>query len=150
VAWPMARRVRTPSGVRCLMTLELLTSDIRWNVPVGAPVVSPIIKNLATEEQQAGNTSDNAFYMLQSGSAYDAFPGLDIGLTRINLPHRGVDLGPWMKEATMTLRTMVSVDSLSFTSAGSSPAGVVEELQAGIGSAAVEIGMPTARSTSSR
>jgi hypothetical protein len=105
------------------MTLELLTSDIRWNVPVGAPVVSPIIKNLATEEQQAGNTSDNAFYMLQSGSAYDAFPGLDIGLTRINLPHRGVDHGPWMNEATMTLRTMVSVDSLSFTSAGSSLAG---------------------------
>ena len=27
------------------------------------------------------------------------------------------------EEATMTLRTMVSVDSLSFTSAGSSPAG---------------------------
>ncbi len=36
-------------------------------------MVSPIIKNLATEEQQAGNTSNNAFYMLQSGSAYDAF-----------------------------------------------------------------------------
>ncbi len=57
-------------------------------------MVSPIIKNLATEEQQAGNTYDNAFYMLQSGSAYDAFLGLDIGLTRINLPHRAVDLGP--------------------------------------------------------
>ena len=42
-------------------------------VTIGAPVVSPIIKNLATEEQQARNTSDNAFYMLQSGSEYDAF-----------------------------------------------------------------------------
>jgi phage terminase large subunit-like protein len=61
----------------------------RGNVPIGAPVLSPIIKTLATEESQAGNTYDNVLFMLQNGVALDAYPGLDVGLTRINLPNGG-------------------------------------------------------------
>ena len=41
----------------------------RGNKPIGAPVTSPIIKTLATEESQAGNTYDNALFMLQNGLA---------------------------------------------------------------------------------
>jgi len=61
----------------------------RGNKPSGAPVTSPIIKTLATEEHQAGNTFDNAYFMLQNGLAMDEFRGLDVGLTRINLPNGG-------------------------------------------------------------
>jgi hypothetical protein len=61
----------------------------RGNTPIGAPVTSPIIKTLATEESQAGNTFDNAYFMLQNGAAMDEFGGLDVGLTRINLPNGG-------------------------------------------------------------
>ena len=62
-----------------------------WNgdTPIGAPVTSPIIRTLATEEGQAGNTYDNCVFMLQNGGAMEAFPGLDVGLTRINLPNGG-------------------------------------------------------------
>jgi hypothetical protein len=45
--------------------------------PVGAPVTSPIVKCLATEENQAGNTYDNALYMLQNGLAGDVYRGVD-------------------------------------------------------------------------
>ncbi len=62
--------------------------DVNGN-PVGRPVVSPLINCFATEEEQAGNTFDNAYYMLANGAAYDDYPGVDIGLTRINLPDGG-------------------------------------------------------------
>jgi hypothetical protein len=61
----------------------------RGETPIGAPVTSPIIKILATEENQAGNTFDGSLYMLQNGLVYDQYPGLDLGLTRINLPNGG-------------------------------------------------------------
>ena len=61
----------------------------RGNRPIGAPVTSPIIKCLATEEGQAGNTYDGIVYMLSEGLVNDAYPGLDVGLTRINLPDGG-------------------------------------------------------------
>ena len=59
------------------------------NTPIGAPVTSPVIRTLATEEGQAGMTYDGCVFMLQNGGAMDAFPGLDVGLTRINLPNGG-------------------------------------------------------------
>jgi hypothetical protein len=61
----------------------------RGKTPIGAPVISAIIKTLATEESQAGNTYDNALFMLQHGAVYDQYPGLDLGLTRIILPDGG-------------------------------------------------------------
>ncbi len=57
--------------------------------PVGVPILSPVIRCFATEEDQAGNTFENAFYMLSEGPAYDEYPGLDPGVTRINLPSGG-------------------------------------------------------------
>jgi phage terminase large subunit-like protein len=56
--------------------------------PVGRPVLSPVVKCYATEETQAGNTFDNAVYMLSEGFAADEYD-LDVGLTRINVPATG-------------------------------------------------------------
>ncbi len=57
--------------------------------PVGRPVTSPVVRCFATEEDQAGNTYDNVRYMLAEGPAYDEYAGLDVGLTRTNLPDGG-------------------------------------------------------------
>jgi hypothetical protein len=61
----------------------------RGNTPIGRPVTAPIIKTLATEETQASHTFDNCVFLLQNGLVYDEYPGLDIGVTRINLPGGG-------------------------------------------------------------
>lgn len=57
--------------------------------PVGMPVRTPIIRCLATEEDQAGNTYDNVFEMLKGPEIAAAFPGIDVGLTRTFLPDGG-------------------------------------------------------------
>lgn len=60
--------------------------------PVGKPLAYVEILNVATEEGQAGNTYDNAYYMLHpdtcSPELLADFGKLDVGLTRINLPNR--------------------------------------------------------------
>lgn len=60
--------------------------------PVGKPLAYVEILNVATEEGQAGNTYDNAYYMLHpdtcSPEVLADFGRLDVGLTRINLPNR--------------------------------------------------------------
>lgn len=56
--------------------------------PVGRPVRSPIIRCLATEEDQAGNTYDNVRVMLSQGPLADEL-AIDVGLTRTNLPGGG-------------------------------------------------------------
>lgn len=62
--------------------------DARGN-PVGRPIISPIVRCFATEEQQAGNTYDNVQYMLAEGKVFDEYPGIDVGLTRTFLPNGG-------------------------------------------------------------
>jgi phage terminase large subunit-like protein len=59
--------------------------------PVGKPVSSPIIRCLATEETQSGMTYDHVHAMLENVAEKhgDAYPGLDIGLTRVFLPGKG-------------------------------------------------------------
>ena len=57
--------------------------------PVPRYPTAPIIRCFATEEDQAGNTFEGVYYMLSEGPAVDEFPGLDVGLTRINLPDGG-------------------------------------------------------------
>ena len=57
--------------------------------PVGHRVRSPLVRVLATEEGQAGNTYQAASLMLQRGRIADEFPGLDVGLTRTFLPGGG-------------------------------------------------------------
>lgn len=57
--------------------------------PVGAPVTSPIVLCVATEEGQADNTYAAVHYMLTEG-AIAGTPGLDVGLTRTFIPGGGV------------------------------------------------------------
>jgi hypothetical protein len=60
--------------------------------PVGAPLPYVEILNVATEEGQAGNTYDNAYYMLHPDTCSPFlladYGRIDVGLTRINLPGR--------------------------------------------------------------
>lgn len=57
---------------------------------VGAPLKYVEILNVATEEGQAGNTYDNAYYMLNpdtcSAVLLEDYGRIDVGLSRINLP----------------------------------------------------------------
>lgn len=57
--------------------------------PVGLPITNPVIRCFATEADQAGNTFDNALFMIENGTVYDEYPGIDSGITRINLPDGG-------------------------------------------------------------
>lgn len=57
--------------------------------PVGAPVRSPMIRALATEEGQAGNTYENVRAMLTRGPIAGEVAGIDVGLTRVFLPGSG-------------------------------------------------------------
>lgn len=56
--------------------------------PVGAPVVYPYVRCMATEEEQSGNTYDNVKYMLEEGEAANIYP-VDTGLTRTYLKGPG-------------------------------------------------------------
>lgn len=56
--------------------------------PVGAPMPTPWIQCAANSEDQVVNTFDPIFAMLSEGPLADT-PGLDIGLTRVNLPTGG-------------------------------------------------------------
>ena len=88
---PKGRAKSELAGMLCCVEALGPVRLAGWSgsTPVGAPVTSPIIKTLATEEGQAGNTFDNCTYMLTNGAAFDEHPGLDVGLTRINLPGGG-------------------------------------------------------------
>lgn len=58
--------------------------------PVGQPVKRPEVLCFATEFGQAGNTYDAVRYICATSSALTAaYPGVDVGLTRIILPQGG-------------------------------------------------------------
>ena len=57
--------------------------------PVGVSVTAPVIRCLATEEGQAGNTYDNVHYNLTEGPLGAGLPRDAAGLTRIFLPGGG-------------------------------------------------------------
>ncbi len=57
--------------------------------PVGQTVVAPVIRCLATEEGQAGNTYDNIYFNLTDGPLGEGLPRDAAGLTRIFLPGGG-------------------------------------------------------------
>jgi phage terminase large subunit-like protein len=57
--------------------------------PVGTTVRSPLVRVLATEESQAGNTYSAAAVMLTRGRIADEVRGIDVGLTRTFLPDGG-------------------------------------------------------------
>jgi phage terminase large subunit-like protein len=63
----------------------------RWDQdgsPVGRRVQTPVVRVVATEENQAGNIYDNIYFNLTEGPLAGT-PGLDAGLTRVNLPDGG-------------------------------------------------------------
>ena len=57
--------------------------------PLGKLVTAPVIRCLATEEGQAGNTYDNVHYNLTEGPLANGLPRDAAGLTRIFLPGGG-------------------------------------------------------------
>lgn len=58
--------------------------------PMGAPVETPVIRCLATEEDQSGNVYDSIYFNLTDERCPLSFvPGVDAGLTRILLPNGG-------------------------------------------------------------
>lgn len=58
--------------------------------PMGQPVKVPVIRIMATEEGQTGNVYDTIhFNCTDDASLISAIPGLDAGLTRVNLPFGG-------------------------------------------------------------
>lgn len=57
--------------------------------PLGVGVTAPVIRCLATEEGQAGNTYDNVHYNLTDGPLGAGLPRDAAGLTRIFLPGGG-------------------------------------------------------------
>jgi phage terminase large subunit-like protein len=56
--------------------------------PMGRPVQTPYIRIMATEEGQTGNVYDTIYYNLTEGPLAQA-PGVDAGLSRVNLPGNG-------------------------------------------------------------
>jgi len=56
---------------------------------MGRPITHPVIRCLATEEGQAGNTYDNVYYNLTEGPLAEGLPSGAAGLTRVLLPHGG-------------------------------------------------------------
>ncbi len=57
--------------------------------PIGQAITAPVIRCLATEEGQAGNTYDNVYFNLSEGPLAEGLPRDAAGLTRIFLPGGG-------------------------------------------------------------
>jgi len=57
--------------------------------PIGKHITAPVIRCLATEEGQAGNTYDNVYFNLTEGPLGNGLPRDAAGLTRIFLPGGG-------------------------------------------------------------
>lgn len=57
--------------------------------PMGRPIIYPVIRCLATEEGQAGNTYDNVYFNLTEGPLSEGLASNVAGLTRTLLPHGG-------------------------------------------------------------
>lgn len=58
--------------------------------PVGAPIRYPLVKCMATEENQAAaNTYEAAMVMMRAGRIAREVPGIDVGITRTFVPGGG-------------------------------------------------------------
>ncbi|MFI8084373.1 terminase [Kitasatospora sp. NPDC086009] len=58
--------------------------------PMGQPVRVPYLRIMATEEGQTGNVFDTIYFNLtDEASPLSLIPGVDVGITRINLPDGG-------------------------------------------------------------
>lgn len=62
---------------------------------MGQPVKVPRIRIMATEEGQTGNVYETIYFNLTDyGALLSHIPGIDPGLTKVNLPDGG-DILPW-------------------------------------------------------
>lgn len=71
------------------MTVRGETYTFEEGEPVGRLVTAPVIRCLATEESQAGNTYDNVHFNLTEGMLSEGLPRDAAGLTRIFIPGGG-------------------------------------------------------------
>lgn len=65
------------------------TYEYQPGEPIGRTVTHPVIRCIATEETQAGNTYDNVYFNLTEGPLAEGLPVNAAGLTRTNLPQGG-------------------------------------------------------------
>lgn len=70
-------------------TLHDKTYEYQSGEPLGLEVVAPVIRCLATEEGQAGNTYDNVYFNVSEGPLAEGLPRDAAGLTRIFIPGGG-------------------------------------------------------------
>jgi phage terminase large subunit-like protein len=70
-------------------SLHDFTYEYQAGEPLGIEVVAPVIRCLATEEGQAGNTYDNVYFNLSEGPLAEGLPRDAAGLTRIFIPGGG-------------------------------------------------------------
>jgi phage terminase large subunit-like protein len=70
-------------------TFKGKTYQYQVGEPVGTEVITPVIRCLATEEGQAGNTYDNVHFNLTEGPLAEGLPRDAAGLTRIFIPGGG-------------------------------------------------------------
>lgn len=73
----------------CLIADCRFTYQFADGEPVGRRVTEPVIRCLATEEGQAGNTYDNVYFNLTMGPLAAGMPRDGAGLTRVFLPNGG-------------------------------------------------------------
>lgn len=87
--WAEAGEVYVCADHGCLITDCAFTYAFMEGEPVGRPVVEPVIRCLATEEGQAGNTYDNVYFNLTMGPMAAGMPRDGAGLTRVFLSNGG-------------------------------------------------------------
>jgi phage terminase large subunit-like protein len=87
--WAEPGEIFSCAETGCLITDCDFTYSFEDAEPVGRPVVSPVIRCLATEEGQAGNTYDNVYFNLTIGPMAAGMSRDGAGLTRVFLPNGG-------------------------------------------------------------
>ena len=84
--WAEAGETYTCAEFGCLIPECAFAYEFVDGEPVGRRVVKPVIRCLATEEGQAGNTYDNVYFNLTMGPLAAGMPRDGAGLTRVFLP----------------------------------------------------------------
>lgn len=87
--WAVLGEIYSCAAHGCLIANCDFTYQFEEGEPVGRPVVEPVVRCLATEEGQAGNTYDNVHFNLTMGPLASGMPRDGAGLTRTFLPAGG-------------------------------------------------------------
>lgn len=87
--WAIAGELWVCADQGCTIPDCTFTYAFAEGEPVGHRIVEPVIRCLATEEGQAGNTYDNVYFNLTMGPLAAGMHRDSAGLTRVFLPHGG-------------------------------------------------------------